>query len=70
MPEENNSSASPKPKKKSGRSWLRDLAFFGIGFATGSVTTIGVGLATDKVQPEDLGPIGNVLSHKAAAPSQ
>ena len=54
MPNSPESSFTPK-RSKAARSWARDAGFFFGGVVVGSTGTVLLGIATEKVQPEDLG---------------
>lgn len=59
------------PEKKTGGTWMGKVIAFLLGFVTGSATTIGVGLASGAVEPEDVGiskdsTLGEALGKKAA----
>lgn len=68
-PESNNSPASGEG---SGRTWLHNLKWFGMGAVFGSVATITVGVVSGEVPPEAVGidsssKLGEALSGKDKA---
>lgn len=66
------SSSSPASGEGSGRTWLHNLKWFGIGAVFGSTATIAVGIMSDVVPPEAVGidsasKLGEVLTGKDKA---
>jgi hypothetical protein len=53
--------------KPAGKSWVRDVVIFFLGFGTGSACTVAAGVASGKVDPDELRLSSNANARQAEA---